>query len=94
MRNNFTVDQIKETATYRALLEKKETTKCNFLEQRTARSTMYHAYLVYKNTGIIPSTVLGMYLSVVKDFIALDNIEVDYSTVMTAESIKMIDDEK
>lgn len=94
MRNNFTVDQIKETATYRALLDKKETTKCNFLEQRTARSTMYHAFCVYKNTGIIPGTVQGMYLSVVKDFVALDNVEVDYSVVMTAESIKMIDDEK
>lgn len=77
MRNTFTLEQVQDTKTYKALEAKKEVAKMNFLEERNARARMYHAYLVHRNTGIIPTTVQGMYLEVVKDFIEIDNINVN-----------------
>lgn len=77
MRSNFTIEQIKATKTYKDLEAKKEIAKCNFLEERTARHRMYHAFLVHRNTGRIPTTVSGMYLEVVQDFIRLDDINVN-----------------
>lgn len=91
MRNTFSVEQIRDTKTYRLLADKKEQVLCNFLEQRTARHKMYHAYLVYKNIGVIPGTVDGMYKSVVEDFISLDNTEIDASIIMTAEEVTLTD---
>lgn len=89
MRNLYTVEQIRNTKTYRLLADKKETVKCNFLENRRVREIITHAYLVHKNTGQIPNTVTGLNLSVVKDFISLDNTEIDASIIMTAEEIKL-----
>lgn len=77
MRNTFLIEQVKNTKTYKDLEAKNETAKMNSLETRTARATMYHAYCVFKNKGIIPTTVHGQHLQVVKDFINLDNIEVN-----------------
>lgn len=78
MRNSFTIEAIKQTPTYRLLNENNKLVKCSLLESRNVREKITHAYLVHKNTGHIPNTVEGFYLDVVKDFINLDNIEVDY----------------
>jgi len=93
MRNTYTQEAIKETPTYKELESKGETTKCKFLLQKGERERISNAVQVFKNTGSIPNTVSGIYLSVVKDIInEAKNIEVDYSTVMTAEKIHLKDE--
>lgn len=76
MLNTFSIEQVQNTPTYKALEAKKEMAKMNSLETRNARATMMHAFCVFKNQGVIPTTVWGHHLEVVKDFINLSNIEV------------------
>ena len=92
MRNIYTIAAIQETATYKELVSKKENFKINLLHTRVVRERITHAVQVWKNTSHVPNTVSGMELSVVADLIAMskqsvNNIEVDYSTVMTAENL-------
>ena len=73
MRNIFTIEAIKETATYKELVSKKEQVKINILEHRDSRGRITHAYQVFKNTGHIPNTVQYYELSVVNDLIQMIN---------------------
>lgn len=88
MRNIFTVEKIKETATFKELESKKDITKCNFLIQRVIREKISHAVQVYNNTGFIPQTVSSFYLEVVKDIIK-ESQDNDASRLMTAEKINL-----
>ena len=90
MRNIYTVDKIKESATYRELESKKEIAKCSFLTQRLIREKISHAVAVWKNTGFIPQTVSGIYLAVVQDIINQE--QTDRAFMMNCESITLCDE--
>lgn len=92
MRNVILVERIQNTDTYKNLLAKKENIKIGLLEKRATREIITNGFQVYKNTGVIPGNVTGVNLQVVKDLIEIDrinNIKVDYSTVMTAENLNL-----
>jgi len=91
MRNTFTIEAIKETATYRSLESKNEIVKCNFLQQKSIRERITHAFYVWKNTGRIPNTVNGYELLLVEDLIKMQGP--DYSSSMTAEDIHGTDND-
>ena len=69
MRNIITIELLKSTATYRELESKKEQVKINILETRASRERITHAFYVWKNQGIIPTTVKYYELAVVNDLI-------------------------
>ena len=73
MDNTFTIEAIKETATYKELVSKKEMVKINILEQRDVRKRITHAFKVWENTGHIPTTLNYTELEVVNDLILMRN---------------------
>lgn len=85
MRNTITIDRLKETATYKELASKKEDVRIKFLEKKSEREKISHAFQVYKNTNHIPNTVSGINLAVVKDLIR--EMQPDASFMMTCENI-------
>jgi len=85
MREMFTIEAIKETATYKELLSKKDHFKISLLEKRDARERITHAFHVWKNTGQIPTTVRNCEYQMVNDFIAMQ--EIDRSIGMSSEDI-------
>ena len=89
MDSTLTIEAIKETATYKELVSKKEHAKYNFLETRVSRARMTHAFTVYKNRGFIPNTLRCAELPCVQDLIRMQ--QTDRSFDMTSEEINLYD---
>lgn len=85
MRNTISVERLKEMPTYKELVSKKQTVKLEFLEKKSEREKISHAFQVYKNTGAIPTTVFGVNLALVNDLVA--DLQIDASHRMTSENL-------
>ena len=90
MRNIFTIEAITETATHKELVSKKENFKIELLEKRIARERITNAFHVYKNKGVIPTTVKGTEFAITNDLINLS--EIDRSISMNCEEIHLKDE--
>jgi hypothetical protein len=72
MRNNLTLEQLEQTETYKKLISKKENAQAKLISTRLERAKILNAYLVYKNKGVIPTTVIGNNRLIVLDLIKSD----------------------
>jgi len=84
----FTIERIQNTKTYKGLKAKKETIKCNFLENKSVRERITNAYNVFDNTGKIPDLVTCESRQVVIDLIE-ESQKNDASRFMSCENINL-----
>jgi hypothetical protein len=79
MDNTISSETIQSTEAYKKLGEsipgkqfQNNKTQQEFLTKRNSRKEITHALIVYYSTNVIPSTINGNQLAVLKDLIAAD----------------------
>ena len=70
------IERIQETTTYKELIARKETIKASFLTKKNIRETITNGFEIYKNTGVIPSHIVGNNLKIIKDLIEIETINI------------------
>jgi hypothetical protein len=70
----ISIERIKETQTYKDLLQRKETIKASFLIKRSVREQITNGFFIFKNSGVIPAHIAGANLQIIKDLISIEQI--------------------